>query len=193
MAVMLYTADFRKLLKWSAFFVVVLLSLLSISSCDPDDPEPVNEEEVITTVEITLTPEGIGSQVILQFLDEDGEQGSIAPEITVSGPLQASTRYTAAVMFLNETSSPVEDISDEVREEGNDHLLCFDPSQNIVITYSDTDDNGLPLGLTTSWLTGEAGIAEVGVSLRHQAGTKTGDCPGVGETDIEVTFNLTIE
>lgn len=189
---MLYTADFRKLLKWSALFVVVLLSLLSFTSCDPDDPEPVNEEEVITTVEITLTPEGIGSQVILKFLDEDGEQGSIAPEITVSGPLQASTRYTTTVRFLNETSSPIEDISDEVREEGNDHLVCFASSENIVITYSDTDDNGLPLGLTTSWLTGEAGAAEVGVSLRHQAGTKTGDCPGVGETDVEVTFNLTV-
>lgn len=189
---MLFTAFFQRIVKFSGLLAVVLFSLLSFSSCDRDDPEPVNEEEVITTMEVTLTPDNGGSQVILKFVDEDGEQGSIAPEITISGPLQASTRYMGTIRFLNETSSPDEDISEEVREEGNDHLVCFDSSQNIVITYGDTDDNGLPLGLTTSWLTGEAGAAEVTISLRHQAGTKTGDCPGVGETDVEVTFDLSI-
>jgi hypothetical protein len=179
--------------RFSGFLVLVLISLLSFSSCDRKDPEPVNEEEVITTVEVTLTPVGGGAPVTLKFLDEDGEQGSITPVITVSGPLQASTRYGATIRFLNETSSPTEDISAEVEEEGNDHLICFDPSQNIVITYGDMDDNGLPLGLTTSWLTGNPGDGEVSISLRHQAGTKTGDCPGPGETDVEVTFNLTIE
>lgn len=186
------TSGFNRRIRFSGFLVIVLISVVSFSSCDRNDPEPVNEEEVITTVEVTLTPVGGGEPVVLKFLDEDGEQGSIAPVITVSGPLQASSRYAGTIRFLNETSSPTEDISEEVREEGTDHLICFDPSQNIVITYGDTDDNGLPLGLATSWLTGDAGTAEVSVSLRHQAGTKTGDCPGVGETDVEVTFNLNI-
>lgn len=192
MVVMLSAVCFRKIIKCFALFVVILFSLFAFSACDRDDPEPVNEEEVITTIEVTLTPDGSGAQVILRFLDEDGEQGSIAPKITISGPLQPSTRYTGTIRFLNETSSPTQDISVEVREEGTDHLICFDASQNIVITYEDTDDNGLPLGLATSWLTGDAGAAEVSISLRHQAGTKTGDCPGAGETDVEVTFNLNI-
>ncbi|MGC1241899.1 MAG: hypothetical protein WA874_09930 [Chryseosolibacter sp.] len=191
---MVAISSFHRVRTWRvAVAVFMLLILFVLPSCDQDDPAPVNEEEVITTLEVTLTPDVGGQQVIMKFSDEDGEQGSIAPVITVSGSLKASTGYRGAVRFLNETVSPAEDISEEVKEEGNDHLVCFDSSLNIAIQYADTDGNGLPLGLATSWLTGAAGPAEVTISLRHQAGTKTGNCPGVGETDVEVTFNLTVE
>ena len=50
----------------------------------------------------------------------------------------------------------------------------------------------LPLGVITQWMTGAAGDAEVTVSLRHQAGTKTGDCPGSGDSDVEVVFPLNV-
>ena len=30
--------------------------LLGLMACDNDDPEPVNEEELITTVRVTFTP-----------------------------------------------------------------------------------------------------------------------------------------
>jgi len=172
---------------------MLLLSLLVFHGCKMDDPEPVNEEEVITTVLVTITPPGGGSPVVLKFMDPDGEQGSNVPVITVSGPLKAASQYTTTIGLLNETVTPAEDVSEEVEEEGSDHLICFDPSENITIGYEDEDENGLPLGLTTTWLTGEPGPGEVTISLRHQAGTKTGDCPGAGETDVEVTFNVTVE
>ena len=174
--------------------LVILFAVLFFQSCGPDDPDPVNEEEVITTLEVVLTPSAAGtSPVTLKFLDADGEQGSAAPVVSVSGPLRAATLYTAVITFLNETVSPPEDITLEVEEEGDDHLICFETSSNITIAYEDTDDRGLPLGLETSWLTGEVGPAEVTVSLRHQAGTKTGDCPGGGETDVEVAFEVIVE
>lgn len=171
----------------------VLLFSMFLMSCGPDDPEPVNEEEVITTVQVTLTPAGGGIPVTLKFVDPDGEHGSIAPLLTVSGTLKAATNYAAVVGFLNETVTPTEDISFEVEEESGDHLICFETSPNISIQYADTDAQGLPLGLRTSWLTGQAGPSEVTLSLRHQAGTKTGECPGTGETDVEVTFDLIVE
>lgn len=176
----------RRLAVWLVFPAVFV-------SCGPDDPEPVNEEEVITTVEVTLTPSAGGVPVTLKFVDADGEQGSIAPLITVSSTLKAANTYDATVRFLNETVTPTEDISLEVEEESNDHLICFDASANISIQYEDIDAKGLPLGLRTSWLTEQVGPAAVTLSLRHQAGTKTGECPGSGETDVEVTFDLMIE
>lgn len=172
---------------------LLLSAVLMFSSCQKDDPEPVNEEEVITTVQITLTPDGGGSVITLRFFDPDGDQGSAAPEVIVSGSLQSATSYSAALRFLNETETPAGDVTLEVQEEGSDHLVCFDASSNLTISYADEDDQGRPLGLSTLWLTGDAGPAEVTVSLRHQAGTKTGDCPGSGETDVEVTFNLVVE
>ena len=171
----------------------LLLPAFFFQACDRDDPSPVNEEEVITTLNVALVPEGGGVPINLKFYDADGEHGSIAPVISASGALAASTHYAVAIELLNETVSPVEDISQEVAEEANDHLFCFNVDGDVSVQYEDEDENGMPLGLITSWVTGSAGEATVAITLRHQSGTKTGACPGTGETDVEVAFDLLVE
>ena len=175
--------------------ISILLAVITMfQACDKEDPKPVHEAELITTVQVTLVPEGNGIPVTLKFVDADGEQGSIAPITTVSGSLKPSTSYSAVIELKNETVNPVADITEEVAEEAEDHLFCFDASGDISVAYveEDEDANGLPLGLLTTWTTGSAGNATVTLSLRHQPGTKTGECPGSGETDVEVTFDLVI-
>lgn len=174
-------------------FAISAMTTGLLSGCRNEDPTPVNEEEVITTLEISFTPQGGGIPLTLKFYDADGEQGSIPPVITSSGPLKAATIYLVRIGLTNETVQPHGDISAEVAEEANDHLFCFNVDGNISITYEDADGNGLPLGLETLWETTGPGAAAVTVSLRHQAGTKTGDCPGSGETDVEVMFDVVIE
>ncbi|MEX2235677.1 MAG: hypothetical protein WD824_26200 [Cyclobacteriaceae bacterium] len=186
------TNSFFAFLKTAIFTISAALPILFFSSCEKGDPKPVNEEEVITTLEVALVPVGGGIPVNLKFFDVDGEHGSSAPLHTVSGPLKASTTYTATIELVNETVNPHGDISAEVEEEANQHLFCFETDGSIAIEYSDEDENGLPLGLITSWVTGAAGEEEVTIVLRHQAGTKTGQCPGDGETDVEVTFGVTV-
>lgn len=179
----------------SLFFVLfgVITPVFLFLACNTDDPEPVNEEEVITTLTVTLAPQGGGEAVTLRFYDEDGEQGSIAPVITVSGPLAPSTTYAAIIELENETEDPAVNISEEIAGEAEQHLFCFGGG-DLSVEYEDEDKNGLPLGLVTSWTTSDvAGATSVTVTLRHQAGTKTGECPGTGETDVEVTFDLLIE
>lgn len=172
--------------------LILVGAILTFSSCDKEDPKPVNEEEVITTFEITLLPDAGGTPVTLEFVDADGEQGSMAPVISVSGPLEAGSSYSGIIALWNETANPPANITEEVAEEADDHLFCFDVSGDIAISYADEDENGLPIGVITSWSVGEAGPAKVTVSLRHQAGTKTGTCPGGGETDVEVAFDLQV-
>lgn len=172
------------------FAIIFLIAI--IGGCKQDDPSPVNEEEVITTVEVVLSPQGAGNSVTLRFYDEDGELGSIAPVITVSGSLKSSTVYAAEINLRNETISPPIDVALEVAEEAEDHLFCFSTS-GITVTYEDEDASGLPVGLSTLWQTAGPGQGKVTVSLRHQAGTKDGSCPGSGETDVEVSFDVTIE
>lgn len=171
----------------------LMAASLCFDSCKMEDPKPVNEEEIITTLQVTLTPEGGGTPVILKFFDSDGEHGSGIPQVTASGPLTANTTYAGRISLLNETETPAGDISAEVADEANAHLFCFDITGNVTISYGDTDQMGLPLGLLTSWVTGSAGQAQVVVTLRHQPGTKNGECPGSGDTDAEVTFSLAIE
>ena len=100
---------------------LILLALFTglFTACsnddDSNDPEPVNEEEVITTVIATLTDPD-GNVVTLASRDLDGD-GPDAPNITISGNFSANTSYTGAVVFLNETETPAEDITEEINEE----------------------------------------------------------------------------
>lgn len=173
--------------------ILLLMLLILFQSCNKKDPKPVNEEEVITTLKIVLVPDGGGIPVMMEFFDADGEHGSLPPLVTVNRSLKATTTYAASIQLKNEMANPPGDISAEVEAEANDHLFCFDVTGNISIDYEDNDTNGLPLGLATSWVAGDVGPAEVTVTLRHQPGTKTGQCPGTGDTDLEVSFDLMVE
>ena len=54
---------------------ILLLPILTLvfmfTSCT-DDSDPVNEQEVITTMTVTLTPDTGGTDVVLQTRDLDG-------------------------------------------------------------------------------------------------------------------------
>ena len=179
-----------KLTNLFTFFTGVFL--FALASCG-NDPQPVNEEEVITTFSIDLQPNGGGSNVLLRFYDPDGN-GSSAPMVTVSGPLVANHSYTANLEILNETATPDVNVKSEILAEADDHLLCYTVTGiDIAITPTDKDSNNLPIGLQSVWQVGAAGSGTVKVQLRHQPGTKTGDCPGGGDTDLDVSFNVVVE
>ena len=74
-------------------------------SCNPDevvDPVIPNEEEVITTLNLTLTSDS-GAVVVFSFQDLDGDGGN-AP-IQSGDTLQNNTTYSAVLELLNETET----------------------------------------------------------------------------------------
>lgn len=174
---------------------VALLSLgLVTISCDSDDdnPPPVNEEEVITTMTITLT-EGMNT-VTLQSRDVDGD-GPGAPVITVEN-LEANTTYTGAIVLLNETETPADNITLEVAEEDDEHQFFFNVGGAIsAVEYADEDGDGNPVGLSFTLTTGDAGSGSLQVTLRHEP-KKPNDgtlADAGGETDIAQTFTVVVE
>ncbi|MCU0382596.1 MAG: hypothetical protein MUF68_00890 [Cyclobacteriaceae bacterium] len=174
---------------WSKLSVMAFATLLV--ACD-DDPEAVNEEELITTVQVDLfAGDSETSSATLTFYDEDGD-GPTAPVFEQEGIIYSGTTYSAVATFLNEEESPAEDVTEEILEEANDHLICFTRTGSLAtITTLDEDDNEIPLGILSSWTTGNPGAATVKLTLKHQPGIKTGSCD-IGETDIEVTFAFTV-
>ena len=174
------------------YLLVGLLSVVIIScSKDDDSPEPINEEEVITTMTVVLNP----GNITLKSQDLDGD-GPNAPNVTVSGNLSANTTYTGSVTFLNELESPAEDITEEVEEEDDKHQVIF-VSSGVALSVSDlnTDGNGNDLGTQFSLSTAAAGSGTLRIVLRHEP-TKPNDgtlAGAGGETDIDVSFNVTVE
>lgn len=169
------------------------LVIFSCSSDDNNPPAPIDEEEVITTMTVNLTS---GSSAIeLQSKDLDGD-GPDAPVITVSGNLLAETTYTGTIKLLNETETPAEDITVEVKAEDDEHQFFFTAGGAITgVTYSDQDGDGNPVGLSFEMVTGAAGSGTLQITLRHEP-KKPNDgtlADAGGETDIAQSFTVTIE
>jgi hypothetical protein len=184
-------------IKLNRLFLFLLFGLMFIS-CEKDDPKPINEEELITTVKVTCTPSTGGETVILSFVDLDGDGGN-NPVIT-GGTFKSNTSYNVAIQFLNESSSPIEDITDEVRDEGQDHQVFMDSSGNFEFSYSylDSDLDGNPIGLEMQFLIGAVGSGQLTLTLRHEpdksgTGVSDGDLTNAGgETDVEVSFPVSV-
>ncbi len=194
---------------------IAALYLMSACGSDVTDPHDHDENEVITTVRLTFTSGG--SSLDFEFDDPDGDGGA-APTIDPIA-LAASSTYAVTVAFENGLESPPEDITAEVREEGDEHQVFFTGGavrgpaggSNAALldhTYADTDDNGAPVGLENTVVTIQPGTGSMTVTLRHlppNAGTpvKTADLAATvaasgisalpGGSDVSVTFDVTVQ
>lgn len=177
----------------------LLFLAVFITSCNNDDdtPQEVNEEEVISTV-IAIFSDG-NSTITLTSIDLDGD-GPNDPVNTISGPFAANTTYAGTVQFRNDLEDPAEDITQEVAEEALEHQVFYSATNNIGnFSYGDMDSDGNPIGLVYSFTSNDAGNGAITVTLRHEPnkdgeGVSDGNIANAGgETDVQVTFNVTVE
>ena len=182
-----------KTMKTSAFYALLTLAMLGCSD-DDTTPEIINEDELITTVILTLTPDS-GDQVVLTTIDLDGD-GPDEPVTTVVGNFSENTQYQGAVQFLNETEDPAEDITQEVIEEADEHQVFYTTTDglNIQTTYEDQDSQGNPLGVQITLSTGAASEGSLTVTLRHEPVKPNDGLESAGgETDISTSFDVSIQ
>jgi hypothetical protein len=193
------------------FFTMLTMAAVAVgfSSCSDDDDPPIeNQEEEITRVVATFVNVDNGADIVTaEWLDADGE-GSGAPVID-DITLAPNTTYTMSLTLENTLESPVEDITVEVEEEDDEHMFFFgftdalfsDPSgdgnidnRQDPVNYEDMDDNMQPVGLVTTWTTGDAATGSLRIVLKHQpdikSATSTADD---GESDVDISFDVTVE
>ncbi|MAC86356.1 MAG: type 1 periplasmic binding fold superfamily protein [Flavobacteriales bacterium] len=184
-------------MKTVKFLSTTIFATALIFSCSSDDdstPEPVLEEEVITTMTITLTADG-QADVILQTQDLDGD-GPDLPVVTVSGNLSSNTNYSGSITLLNETEDPAENITEEIEEEDLEHQFFYSVGSGLdaQTDYNDADSEGNPLGLDFVLSTYSASSGTITFTLRHEPNKPNmGLEDAGGETDIEATFNVSIQ
>ncbi len=177
--------------------LVLVFSLFSACKKDDDNaanPNPTNEEELITTLRIYLTDSAqISLPAWYDYKDLDGDGGMDPVSDTIR--LEAGKTYYANIILLDESKNPADSISNEILEEANDHLFVFEPHDaffSVEITDRDTNSTALPIGLQSKWRTFQGGETHLHISLKHQPGIKTGD-PDIGETDLEAKFVVEIK
>jgi hypothetical protein len=101
--------------------------------------------------------------------------------------------------LLNKVAVPVENITDEIRAEAEEHQIFFQSTlPGLTIEYTDRDANGNPVGINTTLTTKDACSGIVTITLRHEpdkaaVGVSTGNILNAGgETDIEITFTINV-
>jgi hypothetical protein len=170
-------------------FFAVLLALLFVASCKPDEPVDPNEEELITKVQLTFTDSANGSNVLTAlYSDPDGAGGAAATRFD-SIRLDSGKVYNVSIALYDE-SDPlnVDNITTEVQAEAAEHLFCYTATgANITVTRTDSDGT-FPIGITTKWRAGNPSTGTMRVELRHQPdGQKDGTC-APGATDVQLDF-----
>ncbi len=180
--------------------LLLILALLAFACKKKDDPKPsdpkdTNEEELITTLKLILTEDGTSNVSVFQFADLDGPGGNAPVQDNIV--LEAGKLYHGEIILLDQTKTPADTISHEVEEEADEHQFFFTVNgADLTVTYTDYDSHGVPLGLLPQLTTGAAGSGTLKVTLKHQPEVKPTSGNGditKGETDIEVTFNVTIQ
>lgn len=196
----------------SKLYLLIMLVLgLFVLSCDEDEPAKEDTPELITKVTLTFTPEGGGTPIEVTATDPDniGSQ-----DIVADGPisLKLNTTYSLAITLINGLADPTEEdynITNEVLEEADEHMFFFawtggfsnpEGDGNIdnradIVRYEDVDEDGLPIGLTTTWTTTTAVTTAktFTILLKHQPGLKSATSTSQdGETDVNLEFDLEI-
>jgi len=190
-----------------AYYLMMFCLIAVISSCEGE--EPMEMEEEITRITLTFTPDNGEDPVTAIWFDADGE-GSGAPTID-DIELEEDVTYDLDIVLANTLGTVDEDITSEIKSEGDEHMFFFSFSDGFFsnpigdgnrdnrddpINYNDVDSNGEPLGLLTTWTSGEHSETPgvFNIVLKHQPELKTATSDAtVGGTDVDISFPLHIE
>jgi len=184
---------------------------------DHDDHEGHDHDpnEVMTTLKLTFT-DSAGESFTATWADPENDGSPVIDDITLTN----GETYTVTTAFINELEDPAEDMTPEITDEKDEHQVFFSgtavegpantANADAVVThaYADTDNNGLPVGLTNTFVATATGNGVMSVLLRHMppvndTAVKVADLAGVmdtgsatdlpGSTDINVDFNVIVD
>lgn len=192
--------------------LAILFAGITAVSCGDDDDAPAEEDEVevITNVGLIFTNTSDPSDVVIaSAVDPDGE-GILELEVLNPINLAADTEYMLTFTILNALDpNDAEDIGEEILEEDDEHQIFYSftagtfespmgngniDSSADPVNYNDMDDNGNPVGLSTTWITSATAVSGTFTTrLQHQPGEKsdtTGASDGDTDFDLEYVINI---
>jgi hypothetical protein len=189
----------------------LLIAVLAfLTSCEKDDtPDPINENEVFTKVELIVTNQSDNSSTTYTFeVDHDHDHSEDNHDDDADDDhgdhmeveLSSNSTYTFELRFWNESDpNNIENMTSDIIEEADEHQVFYeltDDSITITAAADDTkDSNNNPVHIKTIWETTTAGVVDVEAFLIHEPTSKTGTVRADfgGATDVEIDFEAHVE
>lgn len=187
------------------FFVFAAAMTLLFAACKKEKNETPTENanEEITTLKLTfVNAANAADKVVAQWKDMDGPGGN-NPVIDAIN-LKANTTYNVTTELFDESKTPADTVTHEIKEEGDEHRVFHlfflnagasvaDSLSNVAtVTPLDKDANNLPIGLNITLATKGAFKGFLRTVVRHQPGSKNGTY-APGSTDVLTEFPFEIK
>ncbi|MBS1592829.1 MAG: hypothetical protein JST90_00790 [Bacteroidetes bacterium] len=177
--------------------IVILLSVLALLmaglySCKTDTAlstiEYISRIDVIATDQTNLTADTFA---YINFREAEGGPATLIDTIR----LHTGRTYAIQLRILDEASNPILDLTDSIRHMGDTHLVVYtiDPVSGLIkSSIQDKDSHGLPLGLQSTWQTGDSATGYLRLILYHQPMGKNGT-PTPGNVDFEADYPVVVQ
>lgn len=185
--------------------MAALVSTILFTACKKDknpiiENPTVHEEELITTVRLVITNSSGFNKTFNYKVDNGIGSANPATPVIDDVILSANTNYNVEVQVWNESETPAENITEEVKSESDEHLFLFQStpsSGNGSVTFSNgsQDGSGKPFNQTIEFSTNNAGNGSLTVTLKHQPTNKDAATPDAagGETDAQAIFPVVLQ
>lgn len=183
--------------------LLITAAVATFSSCSKDKVETPNpdEQELITTLRLDLTPASGGATQQFVYKVENGMGSSTPGTIRIDTiKLAPVTTYNAVIVVLNEKAQPVQDVTGEVISEKDEHLffLAGSPATgagSVSTSGGSVDGAGKPFNQAFTLTSGAAGSGSFTITLIHEPTDKNATTAAAagGETDAEGTFPVRIQ
>lgn len=181
-------------------YIILILSACALFSCKKD-PEKVKESDVITSVEVILYDSTLHTTASYFFHDSDGAGGKTPIIDTILTNI--NTSYSAELKLLNETQTPVFNVTNEIITDKEDHQFFYKSTPALMwqtIKYLDFDANTQPIGLHFSFTTQNtptSGVFNLILRLlpnKSGANVSNGDITNAGgESEVEIDFPVKVQ
>ncbi len=162
---------------------------------DKEFNDPKDDPEQITKVVFTLVNTNNGKKSIFSYSDIDGSGG--ADPIVSNAVLESNVIYKGSISFIDETTSPQEEVTEEIIDESATHQIFYEAKGevNLSVIGSDRDVNGNSFGLKSNVFTGGPSTGKLNVTLQHDVVKPNNNSlnEAGGELDISVEFDVVIE
>lgn len=184
----------------SIFAIIAFAASFTACKKDPVENPVVTEEELITTLKLTVTDSNNVSQSFVYKI-ENGFGSTTQGNIQIDTiRLTPNYVYSYTLGVLNESENPAEDVTGEVISEKDEHLffLASAPATgagSIAQSDGNTDNGGHPFNQSGKLTTGAMGSGTLTVTLLHEPTDKHGTSTAAagGETDAEAVFPVVLQ
>lgn len=188
-------------MKYNHLHLAALMAIgLFTFGCSEKNPvKPITvDHDIITTVTVVLKPVASPTDSIVVVWEDIDGVGGANPNRIDTLRIMHGVVYSCNVTMQNRSVTPVIDITTSIQAEPDNHQVFYTLSDDLgVISISDKDSRGLPLGLAftlTPTTKASAVVGRFSLMLSHydNSANKNGTTPSE-ETDISIELPTVVK